>query len=110
MVSSGRRKGLAKTGKRRLDALTPHMRGSPPLLRGNIKRVSIASGPVVRSRRRHGAAKQKSAADCEVIPPLPRSAVRMDAAPGSTTLAHVIFEQMHRGVPSDVAALGLVIE
>src|SRR5262249_31252402 len=33
------------------------------------------------------------------------SAGKLAETPGSTTLAHVIFEQMHRGVPSDVAAL-----
>lgn len=37
------------------------------------------------------------------------SAGKLVETPGSTTLAHVIFEQMHRGVPSDVAALGLVL-
>src|SRR5262249_35351965 len=37
------------------------------------------------------------------------SAGKMVETPGSTTLAHVIFEQMPRGVPSDVAALGLVL-
>jgi iron(III) transport system permease protein len=37
------------------------------------------------------------------------SAGKLVETPGSTTLAHVIFEQMHRGVPSDVAALGLIL-
>ena len=37
------------------------------------------------------------------------SAGKLVETPGSTTLAHVIFEQMHRGVPSDVAALCLVL-
>jgi iron(III) transport system permease protein len=37
------------------------------------------------------------------------SAGKLVETPGSTTLAHVIFEQMHRGVPSDVAALGLLL-
>jgi iron(III) transport system permease protein len=37
------------------------------------------------------------------------SAGKLVAPPGSTTLAHVIFEQMHRGVPADVAGLCLVL-
>ncbi|OAI55111.1 hypothetical protein AYO44_02940 [Planctomycetaceae bacterium SCGC AG-212-F19] len=37
------------------------------------------------------------------------SAGKLVETPGSTTLAHVIFEQMHRGVPSDVAALCLLL-
>jgi iron(III) transport system permease protein len=37
------------------------------------------------------------------------SAGKLVETPGSTTLAHVIFEQMHRGVPGDVAALCLVL-
>ncbi len=37
------------------------------------------------------------------------SAGKLVETPGSTTLSHVIFEQMHRGVPSDVAALCLVL-
>jgi len=37
------------------------------------------------------------------------SAGKLVETPGATTLAHVIFEQMHRGVPADVAALCLVL-
>jgi len=36
-------------------------------------------------------------------------ASKLVETPGSTTLAHVIFEQMHRGVPADVAALCLLL-
>jgi len=37
------------------------------------------------------------------------SAGKLVETPGWTTLSHVIFEQMHRGVPADVAALCLVL-
>ncbi|MBL8792849.1 MAG: ABC transporter permease subunit, partial [Planctomycetia bacterium] len=37
------------------------------------------------------------------------SAGKLVETPGWTTLAHVIFEQMHRGVPADVAGLCLVL-
>jgi iron(III) transport system permease protein len=37
------------------------------------------------------------------------SAGKLVETPGWTTLAHVIFEQMHRGVPADVASLCLVL-
>src|SRR5204862_228056 len=37
------------------------------------------------------------------------SAGKGGATPGSAALAHVIFEQLHRGVPGDVAALCLVL-